>query len=361
MKKCLFMLIIFIFPIIVFASGPDIMEVSSEAELEICLTSESYCKLTSDISMTKSMGVTGTTILDLNGKIIMASPSLKLKNGLIIIERGAKLIIEDSVGTGKISSGSADNPNIWAGVQVGKNSSEEKLAELIVNGGTIEGYYYGVVGNGTVHNTKITVNNGTIVGLNKSDSIGIYHPQIGEMTINGGTIKGGSGIEIRSGTVTINNGNIIGEAPSFTKVVNGSGSTTNGVGVAIAQHTTKNPINLTINGGDISGKYAFYEWNPHNNSRSDLDKINIYITGGNFKTTLEGGVAVYSQNFTNFISGGKFNTDVTEYLTENAQVTSKEIKDEINTHKGGKMVILIILVLLGVLVFGIIYKNKRKK
>ena len=180
----------------------------------------------------------------------------------------------------------------------------EELAELIVESGTIEGYYYGIVGNGKNHNSKITINGGTILGLNEEDSVGIYHPQKGTMVINGGTIKGGTGIEIRSGNLTINNGTIEGVASKFLKMKNSNGSTTNGVGVAVAQHTTKNSITVNINDGNISGQYAFYEWNPQSNSRTDLDKISLSIKGGKFTGVADGVSTVYSEDFKNFISGG---------------------------------------------------------
>lgn len=314
-------------PIGVQASANDVTEVASELALENCLRDESFCKLTADVAIRYSMGVHGDTILDLNGHTISPADSLQLKGGFIVVERGAKLTVEDNKGTGKISSGDETDSDVWAGIQVGKDVAGNEVAELVVNGGTIEGYYYGVVGNGNTHNSKITINNGVIRGMNKSDSVGLYHPQIGELIINGGTIKGGTGVEVRSGTVTVNNGTIVGEAPSFSKVVNGGGSTTNGVGFTVAQHTTKNVVKVTINGGDISGQYAFYEWNPHDNSESDLDKVSIRINGGNFRSTMEDGFAVYSQDFTNFIAGGKFNTSVSEYLTEDAKLASKVIDE----------------------------------
>lgn len=326
--KFFWILLVACLPTIVKASDNGMVEVSSEYELETCLRDAAVCKLVSDVSIRYSMGVKGNTILNLNGHSITPADSLKINGGFIVVERGGKLTIKDSTGGGKISTGDASDSSVWGGVQLGKDDQGTDLMELVVDGGTIEGYYYGVVGNGAVHNTKITINGGSIKGLNVADSVGLYHPQKGDLVINGGEISGGTGIEVRSGNVTINNGNILGIAPTFTKTANGSGSTTNGVGLAIAQHTSKNPISVTVNGGNLSGKYAFYEWNPHNNNRTDLDKIKINIKGGDFKSTLEDGYAVYSQDFTKFISGGKFNTSVSEYLTDDASLAAKEVKEE---------------------------------
>ncbi len=364
MKKIgyyILLLSILILPISIYASGNGITEVASEVALENCLRDGAVCKLTDDIAIRYTMGSSGETIIDLNGHTISPSADMKVNGGFIVVQSGSKLTINDTTGKGLITTG-ANNENVWAAVQLLKEESTGKNAELVVNGGTIEGYYYGIVGNGKRHNTKVTINGGVIKGLNQDDSVGIYQPQIGELIINDGIIKGGTGIEIRSGSLTINGGTIEGIAP-FTKTANQNGSTTNGVGVAVAQHITKNPIQVSIHGGDISGQYAFYEWNPHNNSQADLEKITISITGGNFKSTLDDGVAVYSQDFTKFISGGKFNTSVTEYLVDNADLAAKITLDNVNIKeeetKNNNWIFIIIggIAIIGISGF-VLYKRK---
>ena len=306
------------------ASDDGFIEVQSEAELKRCLENENACRLTSNLNITTFQSIDHDVILDLNGYIITPNENLQLKAGLFYIKRGGKLTIQDTKG-GKISTGTSGN--VWAAIQMIDEQEGNEIAELIVNGGTIEGYYYGITGNGTRHNSKITINDGTIKGLNIEDSAGIYQPQIGDVIINGGTITGGTGIEIRSGNLTINNGTIMGLAPKFVKVANKNGTTTNGVGVAIAEHITKNNINVAIYDGKINGQYALYEWNPHSLSKEDLNKINLHIYGGNFETIGKDGKAVYSEDFTNFISGGKFNTDVTAYLTADAKVSVNQAEE----------------------------------
>lgn len=365
MKKIgyyILLLSILILPISIYASGNEVTEVASEIALENCLRDGAVCKLTDDIAIRYTMGSSGETILDLNGHTISPTADMKVNGGFIVVESGSKLTINDTTGNGIITTG-ASNQNVWAAVQLLKEESTGENAELIVNGGTIEGYKYGIVGNDKRHNTKITINDGIIRGLNQDDSAGIYQPQIGEIIVNGGVIKGGTGIEIRSGSLTVNNGTIEGIAPTFTKTNNENDITTAGVGIAVAQYVTKNPIQVSIQGGDISGQYAFYEWNPHNNSQADLEKIAISITDGNFKSTLSGGVAVYSQNFKKFISGGKFNTEVTEYLVDNTNLAAKITLDNVNISqeetKNNNWIFIIIggVVIIGISGF-ILYKRK---
>ncbi|MCM1053229.1 MAG: hypothetical protein NC483_04580 [Ruminococcus sp.] len=355
MKKILVILcIICLFSSIkeVRASDDGLFAVSTEAEFDECLKSSSACKLTSDLRISESKVIEGNLMLNLNGRTLSAVDNLKVTGGLLVVKRGAKLTIYDTTGTGKITTGSSGN--VYGGIQLANDNNSTEVAELVVNSGTIEGYYYGIVGNGNTPHTKVTINGGTITGLNKEDSLGIFQPQLGDLVINGGTITGGTGIEIRSGNLTINNGTIKGVAPKFIKMVNGNGSTTNGVGVAVSQHTTKNNINVNIKNGDISGEYAFYEWNPHKNNKTDIDKVKITIEGGNFVGTATGVKCVYSEDFTEFISDGKFNTDVSEYLTKDSKVVFKEV----NTNKGENNYI-IPLIVVGLLFILIIYVKRN--
>lgn len=346
----------------VLASDAGVIEVASLEELEKCLNTDGICKLTSNIVVDDSILVKGNVTLDLNGHTIAPQDTLKVSGGYIGIDHGAKLTINDASGKGIITTG-AGNSNVWAAIQMAKGNTGNALSELVVNNGTIEGYYYGIVGNGNAHNTKITINNGSIKALNTNDSVGIYNPQMGDVIINNGTISGGTGIEMRAGNLTINGGTIKGIAPTFTKDVNTNGSTTNGAGVSVAQHTTKNPINITINNGNISGQYAFYEWNPHKNDQAALDKINIDINDGNFETLLSGGYAVYSEDFKEFINGGKFNTSVTEYLAPDAKLSAKVLDPENSLETKNKSnniwaLSVIFILIIGSIMGYIIYKKK---
>ncbi len=362
-KIVIILLAVFLIPNYVLASDDGSVIVNTEGTLIDCLQTSGICKLGSDIQISNILDVKKEVILDLNGQSITPSSDLKVNGGFITVARGGKLTINDSKGTGKISTGAKTNSNVWGGIQLANDDLDStKTSELVVNGGTIEGYYYGITGYGKYHNTKITINGGNIVGLNDEDSLGIYHPQEGILTVNNGTISGGTGIEMRAGTLNIINGTIKATAPKFVKVAAKDGSTTNGVGVAVAQHTTKKAIDVTISGGDISGQYAFYEWNPHKNGTEDINKISLKITGGNFVGTADGVSTVYSEDFKNFISGGKFNKSVDDYLTESAKGTSKieEKSADIQTKSSTGIITWIsLLSILAVTGVGLYVYNKK--
>jgi uncharacterized repeat protein (TIGR02543 family) len=73
-------------------------------------------------------------------------------------------------------------------------------------------------------------------------------------------------------------------------------------GIAVAQHTTKLPIKISITGGTIKGYSAFYESNPQNNSGEDLAKIQVSITGGNFYAINGGAEAIHAEDLEGFVS-----------------------------------------------------------
>lgn len=365
-RKNLFLLLLICLIINVYnvhASDDGFYLIIDEKTFDECLKTESTCRLLSNIKTSTVKIIKNELILDLNGHSITPEESLKLRSGFIYVDRGAKLTINDTSNTGKISTGTSGN--VWGAIELIKTNNTNDYAQLEVNGGTIEGYYYGIVGNGKNNNTKVTINGGTIKGLNKEDSVAIFQPQKGDLVINDGIMLGGTAIEVRAGNITVNNGTIKGIASKFSKVANKSGSTTNGAGITIAQHTTKNPIKAVIYDGNISGQYAFYEWNPHNNSKEDINKINLNIYGGEFTSLDQNGSAVYSQDFTNFISGGKFNTKVTEYLTNDAKVASNIVAENINTNVEKNNLIskifLFITILMLAVIGGVIYYRKKQQ
>lgn len=133
--------------------------------------------------------------------------------------------------------------------------------------------YAAIQGNGTKHGTSITINGGKISGLLTA----IYHPQYGEMTVNGGEIEGATAIEMRAGKLVVNSGTMKGNDDPFESDPNGNGATTLGAAVAAVQHTTKLDLSVEINGGTLQGARAFYQANLQNNGKEALEKISITL------------------------------------------------------------------------------------
>ncbi len=234
-------------------------------------------KLLDNVTLTSGIVVDKKITLDLNGHTITTNAENYSNDYLVAVKRGGDLTIKDTVGGGAITTTSE---KVYAGVKMTVKDDGETgdTATLTVNGGTIQGYYYGVVGNGARHGTDITINGGTITTANtEGDNTAIYHPQDGKLTVTGGTIIGNTGIEIRSGSLTVTGGIIKGGEGAPTSKGEASGTTTTNTGIAIAQHTTKKPIQVNITGGTISGGAAVYESNPQNNPAEETNKVSVEI------------------------------------------------------------------------------------
>ena len=253
----------------------------------------------------------GSQVIDLNGKKISTDAG-SLGGGaygqdaLVIVKYGSDLTINDSFGGGGITSAT-----LMGGIKITETggTANGQKASLTVNGGKVQGAYYGIAGNGTRHNTEITVNGGEISG----GTSGIYHPQEGTLTVTGGTISGGdTGIELRSGTINVSGGTIVSKAESFSGSANGSGTTITGAALAISQHTTNKEIVVNISGGTFSGYYALFEKDMQD---AEPDDIKMNVTGGEFIGK------IYSENCPEFITGGKFSDPTAlHYLGDGANI-----------------------------------------
>lgn len=288
--------------------------------------------LNSDVILSEPLVVEKTMTLDLNGHSIKpAAEGLKLvlntKDAVVLVRRGAQLTVNDSSSNKQGSIDTNSNAAILTAVKLtdsndekGENASQP--ATLIVNGGTIKGSSYGICGNGTRHNTSITINGGNIEAADAVDGTGIYHPQDGILTVNGGTISGhNSGIEIRAGKLEVKGGTIKHTATTFKKAANGNGTTITGAAVAVSQHTTNKALNVTISGGELQGGdlYALYEEDLQDENASG---ISMKVNGGKLYGQ------VFSENCPACISGGTFSdTSALNYLTENANVNVNLNKD----------------------------------
>ena len=275
-------------------------------------------KLLKDVCLTKSIVIEKDLALDLNGCDITVSATNF--SGIIsytsqapfYVKSGAKFTINDSstgAERGKIDA--TANENVLAAVllTIKDNNDETKTAELVVNDGELKGKYYAISTNGTRHNTSIVINGGSIIGSSDDGSLAIYNPNNGSVIINGGQLSGyDSAIEIRAGQLLINAGSFESRTRTFICDANGSGSTTSGAAIAIAQHTTKKDISVEINGGTFTGIRALNESNPQANNPAP--QVSLAVKGGTFR-----GV-VRADDTLGFITGGTFSSDPTAYVAE---------------------------------------------
>lgn len=304
--------------------------------------------LEKDVVLADAVEINSDVTIDLHGWSITSSNG---NSGKVIIAM-ANVTIKDSVGNGRIESTSTSGGSS-AAIRVGTAGTNKDItvtiesgtmkgrdcgifvaginSKLVVNGGYIEGTNgFGVSGNGSMKNgvpecgpTTITINGGKIIG----GGTGIYHPQVGQLMINNGEITGKTGVEIRAGGLIVSGGTITATGDSTSTDPNGNGSTTVGAAIAVVQHTTKQPINVKINGGSFNGVSALYEANPQNNPEDATKQVGIVVDGGTFN----GAVNKAQDGSTLGVMGGTFNTNVSNYVC-----TSPTVKDENNKYYVGE-------------------------
>ncbi len=239
---------------------------------------------------------------------------------------GAELTLND--GAAINSSPVSGNDGYIYGITVygsaqGAVFDEATATKLTVNeGATVEARAFAVSGNGdgTKDNTLITVNGGTLIS---EAGPAIYHPQYGKLVINGGTLDGCSGVEIRAGELTVNGGTIKGDTSQtivYRKDQIGGGNSVDGGGIIVAQHSTKLPVKVTVNGGTIEANTAFIQHNVMGNDQESIDLIEMSITGGEFVGALRSD-NFKDENGKGFVSGGSFSDRaVGDYLAPGAAV-----------------------------------------
>ena len=168
---------------------------------------------------------------------------------------------------------------------------------------------YAIVGNGTLHGTDIDILGGTIESTN---SIAIYHPQVGELTISGNTqIKGCSGLEMRAGSLVIEGDGVsVTATDPFMESPLSDGFRFAGVAVGVSRYFAEEGtgVSVSIEGGTFTATneegYAFYEKVDEEHAPAvtpdNQDNLSVSIAGGTFEGKVE------STNVTGFISGGMF-------------------------------------------------------
>lgn len=256
-----------------FATGNHF--IFTEDDLRTCLTEVTdynTCSVQKDIALKGSITIPDGALdayLNLMGHTISADSAnfAGSKNtGLIIVNHGAQLTVK---GTGKITTQDIKDTEdttddvdsgIYAAIAMTAtgDTNDTEAAKLIVDSdATLEGKYYGIVGNGSEGrgNTDITISSGTIRGLTENDSVGIYHPQDGILNITGGTIEGNNGLYIKSGTVNIEDGTISGIGAPHAYEFNGSAAITTGDAIVLenAEYPGGAPV-LNITGGTFTSE-----------------------------------------------------------------------------------------------------------
>ncbi len=182
--------------------------------------------------------------------------------------------------------------------------------------------------NGSLTATEGNIPTITLNGarLNTVAGNGMYLAGFADTKIINSTITssapGNTGIEIRAGKLYIENSKIVGGNGEFTVQPNGNGSTTENVALAVVQHTTKLPVEVTVSNSVFSAGASLFEQNAQNNDADAIAKIKINVQSGSFTGS------VYSQNIEKFITSGEFSENVkNEYVSDAVQAKATYTDD----------------------------------
>jgi len=141
----------------------------------------------------------------------------------------------------------------------------------------------------------------------------------------------GTGIEVRAGELNVYGGTIVGTGSSYAFDPNGNGTSSYGVGIAVAQHTTAQDINVNVEGGSITGVVAFATANPQQNANGSLV---VDISGGEFIGIGANAIAVDSDDarINGFVSGGSFSSVLdADYCAEGYEPVTEPNADGLYT------------------------------
>lgn len=213
----------------------------------------------------------------------------------------------------------------------GVTTDESSMSAQVTVYGTLSGTDHGLSVQGQLEKGTGIVK--VMSGATITGSTGIYAAGHSDITVNNGAAITGSatGIEIRAGKLTVNGGTITSTAGSLSVNPNNSGTTTVGAGIAVAQHVTKLPVEVIINGGTITGYVGLNIADPEKNNLSK--DIDMDVAGGDFiaKGDGEDSVSVNVQGgygVSGFVSGGNFSDSLLEtgYLDKSLEAELHSVK-----------------------------------
>ena len=208
-----------------------------------------------------NLGISDKNItIDLNGKTLRRGflrgyPTISLNNnanvtikngtikgkayGIIIYGDGDKLTLDNV----KIEATGSEGIGVF-----GQNNN----CTVVINNSEIKSNYIGVYQNGSyggntfeIHNTKITDTNG--VGVYISNSV---NNEKQTLIIDGCTISGPSGVEIKHTNATITKSTLIGTSKTTSSGVNGNGTCTNGYAFAVSTNDENDKVTGTVSVSD---------------------------------------------------------------------------------------------------------------
>ena len=231
-----------------------------------------------------------------------------LVNGGSYVKRLTNIQATDGFGIRVVNGGSASHEGGMVvanyGVFVAGNGSRFNM-----NGGDISAAGFGITGNGLAANggTTINISGGSV---SSTDSIAVYHPQAGTLTVSGGSLSGTyGGIGIKSGTLTVTGGTIAGTSGGayVDGESNGNGINVSGSAIHVDSRAGyAGGMNISISGGTLSSNNGYAIDEVSSGGGSQISSLSV--TGGSFRAAL--GSIRLAPGANASVSGGSFSHEV---------------------------------------------------
>lgn len=279
------------------------------------------CKTVSllrDVALTATLKITSAVSLDLNGKTITSTAgcavqvsggnqdlAVKISNGYIVAAAGSASNNTSALSVYDGADVTVENVELsggYYGVKLAGYFSYpsevtlNNLTSIVLDGGSVTADNAAIIGLGAYPNTQVDINGTTVTS---NDSIAIYHPSYGTLNITDGKITGTTAIYLKAGNLNISGGEIIATGEYADYAYNYSGANATGDAVVIE-----------------SCNYGGYPTPV------------VSITGGTFTSANNKAVASYNASdaeaVTGFISGGSFNTDVSDFCVEGFEAADED-------------------------------------
>lgn len=279
------------------------VSVSTEAEIQVALALGRNVILAADVALVDTLTVDKDCTINLNNKKMSApagKKALEIKGGNVTIKNGTIYATEsgsDAIYMNSVidNGGTPSTLNISDNVIIIAHDCcilMKGKATLNCEGvlSSVGGKYAAIQGNGKNGGISVNIVGGSVA----SKDIAIYMPCDGTLNISGDAqISGSTAIYQKSGKMNI----------SGVPIITGNGE--------------KNEYSYNSNGCNSTGDAVVIEACDYPDGVPS-----VAIRGGTFRSTNANAIAYYkqSENYKmkneKFIYGGKFSSDVTEYLTD---------------------------------------------
>ena len=289
------------------------------AEAFAAAADKGFITLLKDVELTDWIVVDKEVSLNLGAFSITQSadwaPAETSHDHLFCVTYGGNLQI---MATSSDSAIDATGGNLYGAIKMtnkGDVRVGDEIASLAVVGGQIIGNYAAISGNGGRPGTEIAIDasfegvDTLIKAVVENDSVGIFNPQDGTVTITGGTIEGAMGIIMKSGSLLMTDGKVVanGEYAEWVKSNNGFNNTGDAIeidnigypGEVATVSISNDAIVESANGAAVA-------------SRADgaYTPITGFIAGGKFKGAIDTDTSLIATLETGI---GKWTTDADGY------------------------------------------------